>query len=95
MSTKTPFLWYQEAEDTFNHLKDRFFITPILAHVDPTLWFVVKVNASDIGVGAVLSQRTDDSKLPCAFFSHKLSALERNYDVGNREILSIELVLEE
>ncbi|KAL0149072.1 hypothetical protein M9458_055687 [Cirrhinus mrigala] len=32
---------------------------------------------------------------PCAFYSHKLSPAEKNYDVGNRELLAIKLALEE
>lgn len=44
-STKTPFLWNQEAEDTFNHLKDRFSSVPVLAPTDPTRQFVVVVLA--------------------------------------------------
>lgn len=39
--------------------------------------------ASDGGVGAVLSQRSEiDQKLhPCADFSRKLSSTKRNYDI--------------
>lgn len=59
--------------------------------------FIVEVDASEVGVGAILSQRSSaDGKVhPCAFFSHKLSPTERNYDVGNRELLAIRLALEE
>ncbi len=32
---------------------------------------------------------------PCAFFSHRLSPAERNYDIGNRELLAVKLALEE
>ncbi len=32
---------------------------------------------------------------PCAFFSRKLSPAEKNYDIGNRELLAIKLALEE
>ncbi len=45
----------------------------------------------------MLSQRSsqDDRVHPCAFFSHRLSPAERNYDVGNRELLAIRLALGE
>ncbi|XP_054620630.1 uncharacterized protein LOC129173605 [Dunckerocampus dactyliophorus] len=54
-------------------------------------------DASDSGVGAVLSQHsTIDQKLhPCAFFSRCLSPAERNYDIGNRELLAVILALQE
>lgn len=50
-----------------------------------------------MGVGAVLSQQsTADRKLhPCAFFSRRLTPAEKNYDVGNRELLAVKLALEE
>ncbi|KAL0158963.1 hypothetical protein M9458_047039, partial [Cirrhinus mrigala] len=46
---------------------------------------------------ALLSQRQGEpSKMfPCAYFSHKLSPAERNYDVGNHKLLAIKLALEE
>ncbi|XP_051752594.1 uncharacterized protein LOC127514149 [Ctenopharyngodon idella] len=41
-------------------------------------------------------QQGNPAKLhPCAAFSRKLSPAERNYDIGNRELLAIKLVLEE
>jgi len=51
---------------------------------------------SNDGVGAVLSQRSEDGKMhPCAFLSWRLSSAERNYDVGNRELLAVKVALEE
>lgn len=50
-----------------------------------------KDNALEMGVGAVLSQRQGEH-VP---FSRKLSAAERNYDVGNGELLAVKLTLEE
>ena len=32
---------------------------------------------------------------PCAFLSRRLSSAERNYDVGNRELLAVKVTLEE
>lgn len=74
-------------------LKLRF--TTFLIHPDPTHQFVVEVGASDVGVGAVLSQRSVQELHPCTFMSHRLNSAERNYNVGNRELLVVKMALEE
>lgn len=96
-SPSRPFTWTSAAEKAFSHLKTLFTSAPVLTQPDPTLQFVVEVDASDTGVGAVLSQRHGpDARLhPCAFFSRRLSPAEANYDVGNRELLAVKLALEE
>ena len=93
----TRFCWTSVAERAFRELKQRFSSAPILLHPDPSLPFVVEVDASDVGIGAVLSQRSPkDEKLhPCAFFSKKLDSAERNYGIGDRELLAVKLALEE
>ncbi len=50
-----------------------------------------------MGVGGILSQRSpsDERIHPCAYFSHRLTPPERNYDIGNRELLAVKLALEE
>ncbi|KAI2668864.1 Transposon Tf2-6 polyprotein [Labeo rohita] len=89
--------WSQSAIQAFDELRRRFTTAPILHHPDPDRPFIVEVDASSTGVGAVLSQRQGEpaKMFPCAFYSHKLSPAERNYDVGNRELLAIKLALEE
>ncbi len=96
-STKMTFRWLNAAEAAFPKLRGRFVSAPILRAPDPTRQFVVEVDASEVGVGAVLSQRatSDDKVHPCVFFSHRLSPTERNYDIGNRELLAVKLALEE
>ncbi|KAL1274090.1 hypothetical protein QQF64_026904 [Cirrhinus molitorella] len=90
-------VWTPEARRAFEDLKRRFTTAPILHHPDPNQPFIVEVDASSTGVGAILSQRhgTPAKLYPCAFFSRKLSTAERNYDVGNRELLAMKLALEE
>ncbi|KAK7921945.1 hypothetical protein WMY93_008847 [Mugilogobius chulae] len=96
-SSKLLFQWSAEAASAFNKLKKLFTTAPVLVQPDPTKQFIVEVDASEVGVGAVLSQRSDpDQRLhPCAFFSRRLTPAERNYDVGNRELLAVKLALEE
>ncbi|KAK3514980.1 hypothetical protein QTP70_002333 [Hemibagrus guttatus] len=89
--------WMDQAQVAFQQLKDCFTTAPILRHPDPDLLFVVEVDASSSGLGAVLSQHHGEpGKLhPCAFYSRKLMATETNYDMGNWELLSIKAALEE
>ncbi len=89
--------WNPEAQVAFKRLKDTFCTAPILTHPDPQLPFVVEVDASTTGVGAVLSQHHGEPPRlhPCAYFSKKLTLAEQNYDIGNRELLAIKLALEE
>ncbi|KAK3522827.1 hypothetical protein QTP86_004675 [Hemibagrus guttatus] len=79
--------WSHQAQAAFIKLKDSFTMAPILHHPDPDLPFVVEVDASSSGIPGKLH--------PCAFFSRKLTAVEANYDVGSRELLSIKATLEE
>ncbi|XP_073408526.1 uncharacterized protein [Dendrobates tinctorius] len=89
--------WSPEAVSSFQELKRRFTSAPVLRQPDVSLLFQVEVDASEIGAGAVLSQKDPvTSKMnPCAFFSRKFSPSERNYDVGNRELLAMTWAFEE
>ncbi|KAK3533208.1 hypothetical protein QTP70_013610 [Hemibagrus guttatus] len=89
--------WTDQARAAFQRLKDCFTTAPILCHPDPDRPFVVEVDASSSGLGAVLSQRHGDPGRvhPCAFYSRKLTTAEVNYDVGNRELLAIKAALDE
>ncbi|KAK3556303.1 hypothetical protein QTP70_007034 [Hemibagrus guttatus] len=89
--------WTDQARAAFQRLKDCFTTAPILCHPDTDRPFVVEVDASSSGLGAVLSQRHGDpGKVhPCTFYSRKLTTAEVNYDVGNRELLAIKAALEE
>ncbi|KAG1952342.1 retrotransposable element [Pimephales promelas] len=89
--------WNESATRAFNQLKQLFSTAPILHHPNPDLPFVVEVDASNTGLGAVLSQRqgSPPKLYPCAFYSRKLNAAERNYDVGDRELLAMKAAFKE
>lgn len=96
-STATPFSWTSEADAAFTELKKCFTSAPVLIHTDPSRQYIVEVDASSSGVGAVLSQcSVSDQKLHlCAFFSRHLTPAEQNYNVSNWELLAVKLTLEE
>ncbi|XP_075037452.1 equilibrative nucleoside transporter 4 [Mixophyes fleayi] len=80
-----PKVWQPTAVSAFEALKHAFVSAPVLKHPNPDLHFIVEVDASDVGVGAVLSQKyLKDHRLhPCAYLSRKFSSAEERYDVGN------------
>lgn len=83
--------WSTEARKAFHTS------APILHHPDLNSPFIVELDVSNTGIGAVLSQcHWSPAKMfPSAFYSRKLSSAERNYDVSNRELLAMKSVLEE
>ncbi|KAI2661861.1 Transposon Tf2-6 polyprotein [Labeo rohita] len=85
-----------EAIQAFKTLCTLFTTAPVLTHPNPDKPFVVEVDASDVGIGAILSQRGPDGKLhPCSFFSRKFNPTQQHYGVGDRELLAIKWALEE
>ena len=66
--SKKKLAWTPEAEDAFSRLKERLLGQLGLFLVDPDKGFVLRTDASDYAVGAVLEQVRDDwSHVPVAF----------------------------
>lgn len=57
ISSQVNFQWNKAAK-AFRTLKKRFTPAPVLTITDPKLQFVLEVDASEVGIGAVLSQRS-------------------------------------
>ncbi|XP_055590749.1 uncharacterized protein LOC129742837 [Uranotaenia lowii] len=86
---KHKFRWTVEAEEAFLRLKSALVSTPILAPPDYTKQFAIACDASDVAIGAVLTQETDGQEHPICYFSQKLSTAERKYSVTQRECLAV------
>ena len=87
--------WASAQQSAFEHLKERLSSAPILVYARPSQPYILQTDASDYAVGAVLSQRQDDSsERPIAFWSHKLNKAEFNYSATEKELLAIVLACE-
>jgi hypothetical protein len=76
------FLWTQCHEDAFNTLIAKMMAKPILLQPNFNKWFVLQTDASALGVGAVLLQQGETSKLqPVDFFSATFTPTKWNYDI--------------
>ena len=81
--------WEESQEKAFVTLKTYLTSKPILRLPDVSKPFVLRTDASDIGVGAILLQTHDDVPFPVSYASKKLSPRERNYSTIERECLAI------
>ncbi|KAJ1113169.1 hypothetical protein NDU88_001424 [Pleurodeles waltl] len=88
---KEPFVWSPEADKAFSTLKEAFSTAPVLTHPDTERPFVVEADASDVAIGAVLSQCSKDTGQlhPVAYMSRKLNKAELNYVITEKELLAI------
>lgn len=86
---KVKFRWTVEAEEAFLKLKAALVSAPVLAMPDYSKPFSIATDASDVAIGAVLTQEIDGEEHPICYFSQKLSAAERKYSVTERECLAV------
>jgi len=74
-------------QDAFEELKRRLTEAPVLACQGFNKGFVLQTDASDIGFGAVLTQRIQDEERVIAFTSRRLLAAEENYLATGNEVI--------
>lgn len=84
-----PFSWSEEAEESFNTLKNALVTAPVLAVPDFNKPFTVHCDASSYGLGGMLSQEIEGHDHPIAFVSRSLNKAERNYSATEREALAV------
>ncbi|GBM48452.1 Transposon Ty3-I Gag-Pol polyprotein [Araneus ventricosus] len=87
--TKSNFNWTEECEKSFNSLKQALTSSPILTYPRIDKEFILDTDASNEGIGAVLSQNIGIEEHVIAYFSKTLGKPERNYCVTRKELLAI------
>ena len=86
----------EEAQEAFQALKCACMSSPVLAFADYTKDFLLKMDASKEGLGAVLSQKQVDRHYhPVAYGSWALTAHEKNYHSTKLEFLELKCTVTE
>ncbi|KAL0182111.1 hypothetical protein M9458_021486, partial [Cirrhinus mrigala] len=81
--------WSKETTESFDTLKRMLLQSPVLAIYDPSLPTFISTDASDYGLGAVLTQlHPDGVERAIAFASRSLSKSERKYSIVEKEALA-------
>ena len=84
-----PLPWTDELQTCFNHLKFVLSSSPIRRLPDASLTFVLRTDASNKGLGAVLLQYHHGCPHPVAYASRKLLPRECRYSTIERECLAV------
>ncbi|CAL9687717.1 unnamed protein product [Knipowitschia caucasica] len=90
--------WTLQCEEAFEALKAKLVSAPVLAYADFAKPFILEVNASYSGLGAVLSQETPSGVRPVAYASRGLRPTERNmatYSSMKLEFLALKWAMTE
>lgn len=81
--------WSEECNDAFELIKEKLTTSPILIFPDFTKQFNIRCDASNYGVGAILSQGKIREDLPIAYMSKSLNKHEIRYATVEKELLAI------
>ena len=87
--------WTEECESVFLALKEKLCSAPVLKSPNFQLPFVLQTDASNRGVGAVLTQYSENGEEhPIAFWNRKFLPGEERYSTIEKECLTIKLGIE-
>ncbi|XP_076044797.1 uncharacterized protein LOC143027398 [Oratosquilla oratoria] len=94
-SSAKSFQWSPSCQTSFENIKSFLTSEPVLKTPNYHLPFHLQIDASGVGVGAVLLQPDPTSTIlhPVAFFSAKLNKHQENYSTIEKEALSLVLAI--
>lgn len=85
----TEWAWTTVHQTAFNHLKGALTSDCVMAHYNPDVKTQLRVDASPVGLGAILTQCQHGETQPVAYASRTLSDVERRYSQTEKEALAV------
>ena len=79
LKKSTKFKWNDKCQDAFDRLKAILKSAPVLLAPDFDKCFKLAVDASDVGIGAVLLQEDNNGDHPVCYLSKKFNKHQKNY----------------
>lgn len=81
--------WNEELKEEFENLKKALRDIKAIVLPNYSKDFVLKTDASNVGLGAVLMQKIEGKLLPIQWASKKLTSTESRYGISEKEMLAI------
>ena len=85
----TRFLWDSDCDNAWSQIKNHLISAPILSCPDFTKEFILQTDASNFGLGAVLSQQHESGEKVICYLSRSLTRQERNFSTTEKELLAL------
>ncbi|UYV82422.1 K02A2.6-like [Cordylochernes scorpioides] len=89
LNSNNPWKWNKEHQRSFAEVKNMISSRSVLAHFNEDLPILVNCDASEYGVGAILSQIDHGFERAVVFASRTLNKTERRYAVIDKEALAV------
>ncbi|GFW56357.1 retrovirus-related Pol polyprotein from transposon 412 [Trichonephila clavipes] len=86
---KVKWQWGFDQQNTFQTLKNSLTTPPVLKQADVTKPYIIRTDASNYALGAVLLQGEGSDEHPIEYASRLLTPAERNYSTTEREALAV------
>ena len=83
------FLWTAQCQKVFDDLKMALTSSDVLALSTDDEYFILDCDASDYGIGTVLSQIQQGAQRPVYYASQLFGKHERNHNVTRKELLAV------
>ena len=80
-----PWKWTRREAEAFEDLKQALSVTPVMAYFDPARDTKIIVDASPVGIGAILTQ----NNRVISYASRSLTPAEQRYSQTDREFLAV------
>lgn len=81
--------WTTECDAAFKKIKEHLITAPILACPDFERTFTLQTDASNYGIGSVLTQQFEDGERVICYLSRSLTKQEQKYTVTEKECLAV------
>ena len=83
------FEWTTPCQDAFKAFRALLITAPVLAFPKEDLPYIIDTDASDYGIGGVLSQDVDRTEYVIAYYSKSLKPAQQKYCTTKRELLAV------